>query len=326
MMLSRVEVIGAAHDSWCGPLVVRPEGEAGVEQWAERRRPWIDEALIQHGALLLRGFGVMSVEAFRAACGALLGQPEDYRYQSTPRTLVEKGIYTATEYQADATIPMHNENSYQRDWPMRLAFCCVQPAATGGQTPLARTANVTARIGEDIVRMFAERKVLYVRNYGQGVDLPWETVFQTRSRDEVEAFCRAASIEWEWLPGGCLRTRQVAQGVSSHPRTRQVLHFNQAHLFHVSSHGPQGHAMLLEVFEEADLPRNAYFGDGGRIDEAILARIRAAFDAEAVTFAWEPGDLLLVDNMLVAHGRRPFTGTRKVLVAMGESYSRASRA
>jgi hypothetical protein len=31
---------------------------------------------------------------------------------------------------------------------------------------------------------------------------------------------------------------------------------------------------------------------------------------------WRRGDLLLIDNMLTAHGRRPCTGDRRVLVAM----------
>jgi len=317
--------VSVATGAWTGPLVVSAAGPPSMETWAAERQPWIADALVEHGALLLRGFGVTSVDAFRAASAALLGQADEYRYQSTPRTLIEKGIYTATEYPADAAIPMHNENAYQRDWPTRLVFCCLQPAATGGETPLARTANVTARVGDDIVRMFAERRVLYVRNYGHGVDLPWETVFQTRSREDVEAYCRDESIEWEWLPGGRLRTRQVAQGVAAHPGTHQELFFNQAHLFHISSLGAEGQALMLEVFDEVDVPRHAYFGDGGRIPESLLARVRAAFDAEAVTFAWEPGDVLLVDNMLVAHGRRPFTGARKVLVSMGDPFSRAPR-
>ena len=47
---------------------------------------------------------------------------------------------------------------------------------------------------------------------------------------------------------------------------------------------------------------------------------RLALRAETVTFPWRRGDVLLLDNMLTAHGRRPFTGDRRVLVAMGNSY------
>jgi alpha-ketoglutarate-dependent taurine dioxygenase len=234
---------------------------------------------------------------------------------------MDQGVYTATEYLAHLAIPMHCECAYQRDWPMKLVFGCLQPATTGGETPLARTARVTDRIDPLIVQMFRDRGVLYVRNYGQGVDLPWENVFQTTSRAEVDAYCRREGIDVEWLPDDRLRTRQVCQGVARHPRTGQTLFFNQAHLFHISSVDEETRSSMLDLFDEADLPRNAFFGDGSRIDEPILENIRAAFAAESVAFQWEQGDVLLVDNMLVAHGRRPFTGPRQVLVSMGEPFS-----
>jgi alpha-ketoglutarate-dependent taurine dioxygenase len=58
------------------------------------------------------------------------------------------------------------------------------------------------------------------------------------------------------------------------------------------------------------------FGDGHRIEETMLYEIRQAFDEEAVVFSWQKGDLLVLDNMLVAHGRRPYTGSRRILLAM----------
>jgi len=52
----------------------------------------------------------------------------------------------------------------------------------------------------------------------------------------------------------------------------------------------------------------------------VIDEIRKAYDSETVKFDWQRGDLLLVDNMLVAHGREPFTGDRRVLVAMAEPF------
>jgi alpha-ketoglutarate-dependent taurine dioxygenase len=299
------------------PLVVRRQGTAPLERWALEHCAWIDTALREHGALLFRQFKIDAVERFQAAAAVLCGTLVEYVHRSTPRTSVARNMYTATEYRADAEIAMHNENAFQPSWPMRLAFCCVQPAASGGQTPLARTAAVTSRLDAALVRRFASRRVMYVRNYGHGIDLPWETTFQTSSRSEVEEYCRREGIACEWLPGGRLRTRHVCQGVAVHPKTHEELWFNQAHLFHVSNLGRDQQTTMLELFEEADLPRHAYFGDGGKIDEADLDRVREAYRAERVLFDWQQGDVLLVDNMLVAHGRMPFTGERKVLVAMG---------
>jgi alpha-ketoglutarate-dependent taurine dioxygenase len=307
------------------PVMVHRDGAATLAAWTQEHGEWIGAALLEHGAVLFRGFGVDSEQAFRHASAALCGPLLDYVYRSTPRTTVGDRVYTATEYPAEVSIPMHNENAFQRTWPMKLAFCCVRPAATGGETPLARTAAVTRRIDPAILRAFAARGVMYVRNYGHGVDLPWETTFQTSSPAEVEAYCAREGIACEWLPEGRLRTRQVCQGVARHPTTGEELWFNQAHLFHVSSLGPEQRDTLLELFDEADLPRHACFGDGQPIDEATLEHVRRAYEAETSMFPWQAGDVLLVDNMLVAHGRTAFTGARRVLVAMGDPIPAAVR-
>lgn len=80
------------------------------------------------------------------------------------------------------------------------------------------------------------------------------------------------------------------------------------------------------VFTATEYPRTqetplAFFGDGAQIPRATLQGIRAAFDREAVNIDWRPGDVALLDNMRVAHGRRSFTGERRVFTALLDPYS-----
>jgi len=159
---------------------------------------------------------------------------------------------------------------------------------------------------------------MYVRNYGNGLDVPWTKVFNTTDREVVERFCRASRIAYEWKPDGELRTRQVCQAVAVHPLTRERVWFNQAHLFHVSNLEPAVREALLSVVDEADLPRQAYYGDGTSIEMDVLDEIRDVYRCHAVQFPWQQGDVMMMDNMLVAHGRTPFQGPRKILVAMAE--------
>jgi alpha-ketoglutarate-dependent taurine dioxygenase len=304
------------------PLLVTPGGAGGdLVGWARGHREWLAANLLAHGGILFRGFPLRDLGEFQELIEAACGEPLEYRYRSTPRTRVAGNIYTSTEYPADQEIPQHNENSYSRSWPRKIFFYCERPAAVGGVTPLADSARVYERVPTDVRERFMRHGVCYVRNYGGGADLPWQEVFQTEDRTAVEAFCREQAIELEWRDGGRLRTRQVCQAVVRHPVSGKPLWFNQAHLFHVSSLEPQVREALLEVFGEEDVPRNTFFGDGSRIDDEALAAVRRAYQDEIVAFPWEQGDVLMLDNMAVSHGRGTYQGERRVRVGMAETAS-----
>ncbi len=218
---------------------------------------------------------------------------------------------------------MHNEMSYARAWPLKIWFYCVTPATSGGQTPIADSRKVLARISPRVRDKFAERQVMYVRNYGHGVDLPWQEVFQTNDPHEVERLCRNVGMEFEWKPGDRLTTRHVCQAIAAHAQTNEPVWFNQAHLFHVTSLDEASRELLLQRFGEDELPRNAYYGDGSPIEPAALDEIRNAFELEKTLLPWQTGDLLLLDNMRTAHGRESYEGPRRLLAGMAERHGQA---
>jgi alpha-ketoglutarate-dependent taurine dioxygenase len=271
--------------------------------------------------VLFRGFGVDGSDGFRSFARGFGHPLLGYEFGSTPRSRVGDGVYSSTEYPAHQHIPLHNEQSYARDWPLKIWFHCAIAAARGGETPIADSRQVYRRVDPAIRRRFAERGVLYVRNYGNGLDVPWQRVFDTGDRAAVEAYCRAHAIEFAWTDDGELRTWQVAQAVAHHPRSREPVWFNQAHLFHVSALEPAVREALLDAVEPDRLPRNACYGDGSAIEDSVLHDIRAVYAELQVVFPWQTGDVLMLDNMLVAHGRTPFTGPRKVIVAMAEAHA-----
>ncbi len=302
------------------PLIIQPQVEGlNLETWALNQRQWLESQLLQHGGILFRNFNINSVPAFEQWMQSLYGSLLDYSYRSTPRSTVSGKIYTSTEYPADQWIPLHNEMAYSRSYPLKIAFYCVQPAVEDGATPIADSRKVFQKLNDRIKERFIEKQVMYVRNYGGGLDLPWQTVFQTSDQAEVEAYCRQVGIEWEWRSNDRLRTRQVCQAIATHPVTGDRVWFNQAHLFHVSSLAPAVRESLLAVVPAEELPRNAYYGDGTPIEDSILDEIREVYEQEMVIFPWQQGDILLLDNLLAAHGRTPFVGPRKVVVGMAEA-------
>jgi alpha-ketoglutarate-dependent taurine dioxygenase len=291
-------------------------GGLNAVNWAEEYQHDIRKLIETTGAVLIRGLKVPGSAQVGKLFSILFGSDLlEYIYRSTPRTELRGNVYTATEYPPGEVIPQHNENSFARRWPLRIGFICLLPAQTGGETPIGDTRTVYHSLPASVRRKFEEKGVMYVRNYST-LDLPWSVVFQTRDKSEVEAYCDNNDLQYRWLDDDHLRTTQVNPATAVHPRTGETLWFNQAHLFNVSSLGPESAKTLVDSLGEENLPRNSYYGDGSPIEPKVLDLIRNAYEQTKTNFTWHANDLLLLDNMLFTHGRESYTGPRKVLTGM----------
>ncbi len=275
---------GPAHCAL--PILIEPRspGERLLDAVAELRIE-TQRALDDVGGVLFRGFAVPDVSAFRAFAAAFGYPLLSYEFASTPRSRVTTGIYTSTEYPAHQHIPLHSEQAYTREWPMKIWFHCVTAARVGGETPIADNRLIYESLSASVRDRFAAG-LLYVRNYGD-FDVPWQKVFNTDARADVEAFCRKARIDCEWQPDGGLTTRQLCQGVERHPKTGAPLWFNQAHLFHISNLQPEVRESLVEAVGLENVPRNVHFADGSAIPDSLFDEIRGVLDEQAVLFPWQ---------------------------------------
>jgi alpha-ketoglutarate-dependent taurine dioxygenase len=307
------------------PIVYEPTDAARghterdvLELLRERRGALLDE-LHRHGALLLRGFSVEGARAFQELVRVFAPRLLGYEGGDSPRAVVMDKVYTSTSYPAAAPILLHNEMSYSREYPSIIAFYCETPPEVGGATPLADCREVLTALTPDLVERFRSKRLRYIQNLHAGVGLgkSWRDTFETEDRQQVEAILRRRGAELQWTADGSLRVAEVVDPVITHPVSGEPVFFSQAHLWHVSSLDPRTRDALLKIVTEDDLYHACTFGDGSPIAEADLDEIRRALDAATIEFPWRRHDILLLDNLLIAHGRRPFQGPRRVLVAMG---------
>jgi hypothetical protein len=176
-------------------------------------------------------------------------------------------------------------------------------------------------IPEEVRRPFEEKGYMYVRNFGDGFGLSWQEAFQTDDPAQVEAYCAANRIDAEWKDGGRLRTRQVRRAVAKHPRSGETAWFNHATFFHRTTLDPSVRAAFEAAFHaEDDFPNNTLYGDGTPIAPETMELLRGIYRDNTVRFPWQPGDVLMLDNLLTAHARDPFRGPRKVLTAMADPF------
>lgn len=303
------------------PLVVESDEEnTSVERLsdlARTRRDFFRAGLLRHGAVLLRGFEMRTIEEFESFVREFSGADFfNYAGGVSPRLALSGGVYTSTEYPPQFALALHNELSYSAVSPRHLYFFCLTAPEIGGATTLGDSRRILRGIDSQTVDLFKRRKVRYDRYLPneKDSDYSWQSAFETLDRETVEKRCRVIGAEFEWKANGDLRVSQIRPATATHPETGEEVWFNQADGFHPSSLDQETYEQITASGGEFRL--NAHFGDGSPIAAENLAQIRDVLRNETIAHEWQIGDVLILDNMLAAHGRMPFSGARRIALAM----------
>jgi alpha-ketoglutarate-dependent taurine dioxygenase len=306
------------------PLVIEPEPAEGrspdlegLLAWIGAWRDWLESTLEQAGAILFRGFDLTASAEFERVVRHIRPELASYVEGPSQRKKITDKVYNSTYYPARFDITHHNELSYAHRPPERIFFFCETPPSTGGATPLLDGRRLLAAMPRELREPFERHGIRYVKNMhgGKGFGKSWQDHFETDDRAIVERYLREGGVRFEWLDNGTLRTSQVRPATARHPRTGAEVWFNQATLWHVTDRGEEGQTLLRRL-GEANLPTHVFYGDGSPIPNEVMDRIRALSWELSAEFPWQRGDLVVVDNILVLHGRRAYTGPRNILVAM----------
>jgi len=284
--------------------------------WLAAHRDELVEQAARHGAVLFRGFPVSTADDFDAFVGAfdLPNFPYDESLSNAVRVNRTPRVFTANEAPPSVSIYLHHEMAQTPVYPSRLFFFCEQPAAEGGATPICRSDVLWERLAA-LCPSFArdcEAKGLRYTNVmpteddpGSGMGRGWQGTLRANDRDGAEDRLRALGYSWEWLPDGSLRATTPVLPAVRHLPDGRTSFFNQ---LIAASRGWKD--------SRNDPSQAITFGDGTPLDRSSAQTASELGEELTFDIPWMRGDVALVDNFITMHGRRPFSGTRKVLASL----------
>ena len=300
------------------PPILRAEATADAPGWVAEHRDALRAMVAEHGAVLVRGLGLRDVaattEVFRRLATSLMIEREAF----AARQLYADGVYSSATWPANQPMCKHHELSYRLEVPSLLLFACLGAPTRGGATAVSDSPTVLEALPRDLTERFERDGWLLTRSYNDEIGATLAEAFGTEDLDAVEGYCRANAIEFAWQPGGELRTWQRRSAVVHHPLTGKRCFFNQIAFLNEWTIAEEIREYLVDVYGADGLPFNTRFGTGEPLTAEIVDVINAVYEANTVGEPWQPGDLMLVDNIRTAHSREAYEGPREILVGMAE--------
>lgn len=303
-------------------MITADLGEVNASQFIEyyqSHEAEIEKLILKYGVIKFLGVTIDSTETFKSITHSIANEFLPYIDGNSPRTKLIGDVYTSTEYDKTQHITMHNELSYSAFWPNRIFFNCLIPAEKGGETLLADSRKILEEMDPSIVSEIEKRGVAYIRNLhgGDGMGPSWQDTFETNSKTGLEDYCKSLGIVFSWGDRDSLKLRQTHPGIINHRISKDRIWFNQIDQFHPYHLGDEIYELMADIYGSPEsFPMYVTYGDGTEIEIAMVQEILSTIDSVTYAPVWQANELLIVDNERTAHGRNPFEGDRKVIVAM----------
>jgi alpha-ketoglutarate-dependent taurine dioxygenase len=302
-----------------GRLPIMHAGTGGdAPRWAGEHRDAVRAVVSNHGCVLFRGLALQDAAGagavFTQLATGLMSEKEAF----AARQAYPGGVYSSTTWPANQQMCMHHELSYRLEFPGLMMFACLTAPAAGGATGVADSTEVLSALPAELAKRFERLGWMLVRNYNDEIGASYADAFGTGDRADIERYCRASAIEFEWQPDGGLRTRQRRSAVVHHPVTGQRCWFNQIAFLSEWTIDPEVREYLVDVYGAESLPFTTCFGDGSPIGADVVQVLNEVYEAHTAREPWQAGDLMIVDNIRTAHSREPFEGPREVLAGLAD--------
>jgi alpha-ketoglutarate-dependent taurine dioxygenase len=291
-------------------LVVKSSNGEGL---ADLNVDDLTEGLRSTGALYFQGFGadVATFEDFtnrfsddymdNTGSGSYRATVDEKRDSTIQNVAYVYGV----ENQRTFPLPLHADRSYVKSQPEMMWFMCVVPAEVDGQTTVCDGIAIHEGLSQKAKDFFAQNRLKYIRHYTAE---EWPVIFHTTNRDVVKRYCIDNDLNAEFNENDSLITNSFKSAVVKPKYSDKPAFVN---------------SILIQLWQEEELGRTSSLlrvEDGSKIPDEIIDEVKQVSDELIIALPWQTGDLILVDNTRVMHGRRSFTDQeREIYVRMCRS-------
>jgi alpha-ketoglutarate-dependent taurine dioxygenase len=257
-------------------------------------RAGLIDAYKRHGAILLRGFEV-DLEQFRDLTQNLC--TGSVFNESGGRLVIDRELNIQTVNLGYEPFPLHPELSREPWKPDICFFWCMKAPSKGGETTVCDGIEIVKRLPPDVRDAFARRRLRYELPASEAECAFW--LGSSRPDDATLAH----------PPAHCPYSFERVNGQVYRYFMRPALHkpmFSDEPAF--------GNFLFFGRYFNR---QNFFptFENGEIVSDELVGAVKAVSDQVESPVAWQPGDIVILDNTRFMHGRRAVLDLKERYIA-----------
>ncbi len=252
-------------------------------------------ALAKFGLLVFRGFN-FDGDTFRSFSDAFMSQVLTHGARSRNKVSDDGTVVEVTRGQN--AMCLHREMAYVPWSPSLLWFHCVKAPDAGGQTTFGSGKDFALKLKSTTCQLLLQRPIVYRHKWPKEARAGFfgtpdlSAALEKLDRYQSVQIVSATEdlLEFEY------KTRLLVQ--------------QESEVYFLNS--------FMNMLESAHLGLcTVTFEDGAALPSAIIEEFKSVEEQIIQPHTWKNGDVVLVDNNKIMHGRRDFSGERTIHVRFG---------
>ncbi|MDJ0725042.1 MAG: TauD/TfdA family dioxygenase [Prochloraceae cyanobacterium] len=246
---------------------------------------------------LFKAYGVLLFRGFKAGCDQFLEFSNslstdfmDYTGGYLKRQVINDNPTLLSVNDFNSAIGLHGEMYYQKQHPAMLWFYCDRPPVKDGQTIVCDGIQFYNELSDTLKDLFQQKKIKYPSKLSKE---EWQRRYKTEDIETAIKMCVDNGLQVKMNQDESMSRFYSCPAVYPSRSQEDLVFIN-----------------LIIAAKKAN-PNAVRFEDDSEINEEIVSELNEIASRITVEIDWQKGDILMVDNYRVMHGRRAFSDTQR---------------
>lgn len=242
-----------------------------------------------YGVLLFRGFNV-DTGIFKKFTNLFSTDFLNYAGGAFNRRVIngDQTLLSVNDFKTE--IKLHGEMYYQQNIPLMLWFFCANPPLEAGETTVCDGRQFFTEISRSTKELFSKKKLKFTVSMSKE---EWQKKYKTDNLHSLSEMCQKNNNNLKISEDQSILIEYICPAIILSRCGKYQVFINS----------------LLPTKQLS--PKVLKFEDDSEITDDVVVELNEIAERITTGVSWQKGDILMIDNTRILHGRRAFSDEKR---------------